>query len=97
MSNQLKFNTDDLRTQASRLENIEEDLRQCSKDLTSKLADLRKDWQSEAGRAFFNKYDDSWITEIDSQCDKIQQLAGAVKTAANTYQPVEDEFNRINF
>ncbi len=97
MSDELKFNVDDLKTQAQKLQQIKEDLKECSESLTKNLSDLRNDWNSAAGRAFFSKYDDSWVPEIEKQCNAINELALAVEFAANQYESVEEEFRSLSF
>lgn len=97
MSDELKFNVDDLNTQAAKLLQIKDELKDCSESLTHNLSDLRDDWQSDAGRAFFSNYDDSWVPEIEKQCESINDLANAIKFAAQQYETVEDELRVINF
>lgn len=97
MSAELKFNVDDLNTQANKLLTIKDELKECSESLTRNLSGLRDDWQSEAGRAFFSNYDDSWVPEIEKQCESINDLVNVIKYAAQQYETVEDEFRTISF
>lgn len=95
MTDQLKFNVEDLKTQAGKLREVETSLREQAEALTKNLADLKRDWQSEAGTAFFSKYDSTWVKDIDKQCRLIERLALQIDDAAMRYGQVEDEFSRV--
>ena len=52
------------------------------------FANLRVDWDSAAGRAFFNKFENELLAHIDQYANKLEARSQSLTTVANMYNEV---------
>ncbi len=96
-ASELRFNLSDLGTQADSIQRISADLNSAKARLSQNLETLRNDWVSSAGDAFFAMYDTTWVDHIDQYCQLLDELSAALRYAASEYEPLVDEYRRIEF
>ena len=92
----LSFNVDTLRGQAAQIARIKTDLASAKDDLSKHMQDLKNDWRSDAGEKFFENYNTDWVNHIDEYCAMLDELSQALYDAANRYEPLVQEYNRIS-
>ena len=95
-SYELHFDLDRLNSQAKAVRKIEEDLSSASDRLTSQLDLLKGEWKSDAGDAFFEKYETSWITHIQRYCEMLRAVADELDKTVREYEPLVTEYDAIH-
>lgn len=88
-SDVLEFDTDKLSGYAGNVQDVADNLAKQQKKLTKDLAGLREDWQTDAGKAFFEKYDDAWVRQLDGYIEMLGYLVEALEFAAERYGELE--------
>ena len=92
----LVYDTDILRSQASAVGEIKDDLRDSADQLINQLDSLTSDWVSGAADKFFEEIDISWMAAITDYCDMLEDVSNALENAADQYEPIEQSYNRLN-
>ncbi|WP_455136782.1 WXG100 family type VII secretion target [Thermophilibacter sp.] len=96
MADRLQYNVDDLRAQAKKMREIARNLEEASDNLSSQLDVLKRDWVSDASTKFFNSIDGDWKTAVAHYVELLRELAKQLTFAANTYEPLVDEYRSIS-
>ena len=63
--------------------------------LETAVEDIRKDWKSDAGDAFFTKFDDEWKKNFDDYINVINHMSSNMQIAQNKYQAIFDEAEKL--
>lgn len=92
----LAYDTEVLRSQASAVNKIRDDLQSSTDKLISQLDSLTSDWVSGAADKFFAAIDTSWMTAVADYCDMLDDVSRALSEAADSYDPIEQSYNRLN-
>ena len=95
-ASKLKFNIDDLTEQAAALREVADGIDSARTELTDKVETLQGEWVSGASTEFFSTYNDEWLPSLNSCCDMLESLASALETAVREYEPLEQEYNRLD-
>lgn len=64
-------------------------------NLDNGISDLRTDWDSEAGKAFFKSYDDDWKTILDQYLNLLAYLQSCIDEAKKEFDPLVTELESI--
>lgn len=64
INHELAFNLEDLKNLRTQTQNVLEDIREQRIDLKDGLNQLRKDWNTNAGRYFFENLDRDWDSQV---------------------------------
>lgn len=91
----LEYDTDNLRSQITRIRKIASDLDKNRTDLRTSLDALQGTWNTTAGKTFFEKYDKLWLEQINDYLALLEDLCTALDYAVSQYDPLTDEFNKI--
>ncbi len=59
------------------------------------VEDIRSSWQSDAGDAFFKKFDDEWLKNFNDYVDVIKHMSENMVESKKRYQQVFDEADII--
>ena len=78
----------DLAAQATALRNLR-------RDILRSFDDLKRDWDSDARRAFFNKFDNELIRHLDDYARKLDQRSDTLNRVISHYRPVFDAANTL--
>ena len=65
-------------------------------NLETAVTDLRAGWKTDAGDAFFKKYDDEWVKNLTDYINVINHMSSNMKIATDKYQEVFDEADKLN-
>ena len=63
-------------------------LRNLRSALVTSFTTLRTDWDSAAGRAFFNQFENQLLNHIDTYCGKLQQRSSSLNRVISEYNRV---------
>lgn len=63
-------------------------LRNLSRAIDASFNELKQNWNSAAGRAFFAKFDNELLKHIDQYADKLQARVGALTQVRSRYEEV---------
>ena len=63
-------------------------LRTLRTSLAASFTTLRQDWDSAAGQAFFNKFENQLLNHIDQYSGKLQQRCNSLNTVVSEYRQV---------
>lgn len=64
-------------------------------NLEKAVTDLRAGWKTDAGDAFFQKYDNEWVKNLTDYINVINHMSNNMKTATDKYQEVFDEADKL--
>lgn len=92
----LKYDAEVLAEQATELESIASALADDKLALDKALDQLKDDWVSVAGDAFFETYETGWMSGVDDYVRMLQDLARALRIASNKYADLEDRYNKLS-
>ena len=95
-SDQLEFDTENLREQAMVIQGLANDLENAQNSLRNNLTQLRDDWKTAAGEEFFKKFDDDWVKLLDDHIEMLRALTVALQNAIDAYDPLATEYSNIN-
>ena len=84
----ITINRDAFNAAQSQLSAQAQALRTLRNDVNRSFAALRTDWDSAAGRAFFNKFENELLTHID-------QYAGLLQERSQSLSQVRTQYNAV--
>lgn len=64
-------------------------------NLAGAINEIRAGWQSDAGKAFFEKFDNEWEKNLNYYIQVIEHMSKNMEIAENKYQTVFDEANKL--
>ena len=83
----LKVDTDAIQTAITEYESIYTDINTLKEDLKKTINDLKTVyWQSDGGEAFFKKYDDGWVKNVDVYLKVLEFLKIELGSAKSEYE-----------
>ena len=63
--------------------------------LSATVDEIRGAWDSDAGKAFFKKFDDEWLKNFDDYTNVIKHMSDNITKAERKYSPLFDEADKI--
>ena len=96
MSDILKFNIEKLTTMKTKCEESRTELDTLNKELTKALEQLKKDWNTPAGKKFFEDLTDDWSQQVEQYKTITAAIEELLQTAINEYSPIQDEANALS-
>lgn len=93
----VKFDISEIRSMKTAVANTKTDLKKTKTELLQAIEKLRTDWNTKAGKEFFESVDLDWSSEIDKYCAILSVVENCLQTAINDYTDVESAINKINF
>ena len=70
-------------------------MRELRKSLVNAINEIRAGWRSDAGKAFFEKFDDEWDDNFLDYIEVLEHMSKNMEIAENKYQTVFDEADRL--
>lgn len=92
----LKFDIGKLEETKAKCVNTKDTLAKEKDRLVKQLEDLQKEWQTPAGKKFFEDQNDDWAKQIDNYVRITEGITSLIEIAINQYQAVIDEAKSIN-
>lgn len=85
----LKYDTEDLDTGKTNVETLKGNLETARDAMKSGLAQVRTDWVSEGGDAFFDSIDNDWEKGVQNCIDVLDDMISALSDARTKYDDIE--------
>ena len=92
----LKFDIDKLKQTQTKCNELKDELSSDKDKLMDLLNGLRKDWQTDAGKKFFNEQNTDWESQVDNYAKIIGAISELLTVAINQYQIVIDEAKKLS-
>lgn len=92
----LYLDRDALETAKSEYSSYAQQMSDLKDKLVGAVDDIRDGWKSDAGDAFFTKFDDEWKKNFDDYINVINHMSSNMEIAQNKYQAVFDEADKLN-
>lgn len=89
MANKLKFDIDMLASFQTEVSNLTSSLKETSAQLTSDMEQLQKDWNTPAGKKFFEENKVDWQEHVDRYVGMLDVLYEMIGAAIREYEEVE--------
>lgn len=97
MASTLRYDTEVMRSQATRYQQTATKMREIKADLNRSIDTLVADfWQSEAGDAFKETYSSDWGENVDKYVAVLEEFAKMLREAAEEYDQVTRTAQRIS-
>lgn len=87
----LKFDIEKLKETKEYCVKLGTDLQTKRDELNAAIEKLRKDWNTEAGKSFFEKQDIDWEEQVNKYIEITGAVAELLQAAIDQYQNVYDE------
>lgn len=91
----LQFDLEKIKDMKTACETAKMDLEKLDTELTSKLEQLKKDWNTPAGDKFFEELDNDWTAQVQSYTRITGAIVELLEAAIAEYEPVETEANEL--
>lgn len=95
-SNMLKINEEAMEAAKSGYNDCATRMRSLRDALKKSVDEIRTGWNSEGGKAFFEKFDDQWYKNFNDYIDVIEHMSENMTISKNKYQPLFDEADKLN-
>lgn len=92
----LYLDKDALETAKTKYSSYAQDMSALKTKLETAVDDIRNGWKSDAGNAFFTKFDDEWKKNFDDYINVINHMSSNMQIAKNKYQAIFDEADKLN-
>lgn len=64
--------------------------------LKNAVDDIRSEWDSDGGKAFFKKFDDEWYKNFNDYIAVVEHMSENMTKSKSKYRPIFDEADKIN-
>lgn len=84
----LMIDSDVMSAQSQKLSTECENLRDLIKEINDSFAALRKEWDSDAGKKFFDKFENDLISNLEKYSTVFEHMSMNLSTAQQKYESV---------
>lgn len=91
----LKFNMEQIAEAQRKVSEKRDDIDRLQKDLESALENLRSDWQTDAGKEFFNEDFETWTKSAEKYKTALDVLASLLEAANRQYEMITERASQI--
>lgn len=92
----LKISEEAMDTAESGYDRCAEKMKSLRDDLKSAVDEIRSGWDSDGGKAFFEKFDDEWYKNFNDYIAVIEHMSDNMQKSKSKYQPLFDEADKLN-
>lgn len=91
----LKFDIDAFDTAITNYSDIATAMTDIKTEMERAMTDLEASWQTPAGVAFRDLYDDNWAAHVDQYVTVLNKLVELLRQAKKDYRELEDQIPKI--
>lgn len=91
MGTSLKYNLSEYAKANSDIKYLKSDIQKSKKKMEDGLNQIKKDWTTDGGKAFFDSIDTDWETAVQNCLDILDDLTDALDSAYEEYDDIEDD------
>ncbi len=92
----LKYDTDKMQLTKARYYACTLRMEALKTSMQSMVDGIRTAWDSDAGRAFFDKYDNEWLVNFMQYKEVITHMADNLNIASGKYSEITQQANKLN-
>lgn len=91
----LQYDTEVLASTKTAYEKAVTEMEGIKSDMETMVNSVRESWKSDAGDAFFEKYDNEWLKAFEQYKEVLQHMAYNLDIANNKYSEVTQLANKL--
>lgn len=77
------------------IDNLIDALETENQTLTTELAELQAEWQTDAGKKFFEEHKDTWSAYVKKYVKKLTGVSNMLKKAISEYDGINNEVTNL--
>ena len=89
MATSLKYDLENIANQRQKIDDLKTIISDAKKNMLSGLDQIRLDWISEGGTAFFDSIDQDWVESVGNCIDVLDDLLNAIDSASDKYEQID--------
>lgn len=93
---ELEFDIEKLKSTKEKCENLATEINDLKDILLEELNQLKKDWNTDAGKVFFAEQDTDWTSQVNKYVEITNTISKLLDTAITNYQELVDDAQRLN-
>lgn len=87
----LKYDLKNISAQRKKIDELKTTISDAKDNMLSGLDQIRIDWVSEGGTAFFDSIDQDWVKSVENCIDVLDDLLSAIDVASEKYGEIDTE------
>lgn len=95
-SNLLMINEEAMETAKSSYDSCALRMKTLRDNLKTAVDDIRTGWDSDGGKAFFEKFDNQWYKNFNDYIAVIEHMSDSMAKSKSKYQPLFEEADKIS-
>ncbi len=95
-STPLKISEEAMETAKSGYNDCASRMKSLRNTLKNAVDDIRSGWDSDGGKAFFEKFDDEWYKNYNDYIAVIEHMSENLAKSKSKYQPLFSEADKLN-
>lgn len=93
--NKIQYDVSDITSAKNSLTKLIDSLNTSNNELDSALAQLKKDWNTETGKKFFDEHKNTWTTYVELYVKKLTGIRDMLSKAESEYNKITDEVSNL--
>ena len=93
----LRYDSDAFQTAITEYQNVKQNFQDIKSSLTDCIESLRSGWQTSAGDAFFENFDDDLSPALDKYINFLSYLIESLEAARISYDSVVDQAQNLRY
>lgn len=93
----VKYNLEKLKDAKKRFGILKDNLNSLNSDLTEQLQNLQTEWNTPAGKKFFENKQADWSADVTRYTTMLQGVADLLQAAIDEYELIDDEADKLLF
>ncbi len=91
----LSYDLDDLKNAKKAIKGLKDELDACNTALNNDLTELKKGWDTDAGKKFFKDHKDTWTVYVKKYVKKLNGLQSMLQAVITEYDKIDDEVSKL--
>lgn len=91
----LKYDTDEIGSAKSEYKTMAESMKNISSEMTKAIEGIKESWQSDAGNAFFEKFDQEFLKNFEQYREVLEHFAYNLGIAHGRYEEITIKANAL--
>lgn len=94
--NLLKYDTEEINNAKNEYKRMADSMNNISSEMTKAIEGIRESWQSDAGNAFFEKYDQEFLKNFEQYREVLEHFAYNLGIAHGRYEEITAKANALS-
>lgn len=91
----ITYDLSELRTAKNAIANLKSELNTCSSTLNTELSSLKRQWNTAAGKKFFDDHKDTWTTYVQQYVKKLSGIEQMIGAVIKEYEGIETDISNL--